>query len=160
MRGSLGTAAGLGAVSGLRTMLGAAAVARELSSRTGHGHRLMRCRGGSLARWMSRGTVARTLELLALGELIADKLPGVPDRIAPGPLVARAGIGGALGSIAGAGHRPAAALIGAGSAVAAAFAGWWVRREAARATHLPDVAVAVAEDALALAAGRRLAVRI
>lgn len=161
MNGDLGRAAGLGAVSGLRSLTGAAVVAHELAGRGGLRRRRIRRRGRPLERWLSRTTVARPLELLALGELIADKLPGLPARIAPGPLVARAVIGGVLGSLAaGREWRVGGPLIGAGSAVAAAFVGWWVRREAARATHLPDGALAAAEDALALALAGRVAARL
>ncbi len=154
--GSLATAAGLGAVTGLRSMMGAAVAAHELSGR-GLPRRRPRHAAARLVRWLTRPAVARTLELLALGEVIADKLPGVPDRIAPGPLVGRAAIGGLLGSVAGGDRRVAGSVVGAGSAVAAAFAGWWLRRAGARATYLPDGALAVAEDAVALGVGRRVA---
>ena len=36
--------------------------------------------------------------------------------------------------------------------MAGAYAGWFLRREAVRATMLPDAALAVGEDALAVAA--------
>lgn len=156
MTGSLTTAAGLGAVTGLRSMMGAAVVAHELSAR-GLPRRRPRDAAVRVERWLTQPAVARTLELLALGEVIADKLPGVPARIAAGPLVGRAVIAGVLGSVAGGDRRVAGSVVGAGSAVAAAFAGWWVRREGVRATTLPDAALAVAEDAVALGVGRRVA---
>lgn len=154
--GSLATAAGLGAVTGLRSMMGAAVVARELSARD-LPRRRPRHPAARLERWLTQPAVARSLELLALGEIIADKLPGIPPRITTGPLVGRAVIAGVLGLLAGGDRRMAGSVVGAGSAVAAAFAGWWARREGVRATYLPDAALAVAEDAVALGVGRRVA---
>ena len=155
MRKSLGTAAGLGAVTGLRSFTGAALLARELSHH--EPPRWRSRRRPRLERWLEEPAVARTLQVLAAGELIADKLPGTPDRIAPPSLAGRGVIGGLLGAIcAGEDRRLAGAAIGAGAAVAAAFAGWWLRREAARVTYLPDAAVAIAEDAVAVATAREI----
>lgn len=156
MKGSLATAAGLGAVTGLRSFTGAALLAHEVSGRgrlegwrTRHGSRL--------ERWLAEPTVARTLEVLAIGELLGDKLPGVPARVAPGPLLGRVVIGALLGAIVvDEDRRAAGAMAGAAGALAGAVAGWWLRREAGRATFLPDPALAVAEDAVAVAAAREL----
>lgn len=159
MKRSLGTAVGLGAVTGLRSLTGAALLARELSHE--ERPRWRSHRRSRLERWLEEPAVARTLQVLAAGELIADKLPGTPDRIAPPSLAGRAVIGGLLGAIcAGEDRRSAGAAVGAGAAVAAAFAGWWLRREAGRATYLPDAAIAIAEDAVAVAAGRELTAEI
>ena len=156
MRKSLGTAAGLGAVTGLRTMTAAALVARELSQE--ERPRWRRPRRPRLERWLEEPAVARTLQVLAAGELIVDKLPGAPDRIAPPGLASRGIVGGLLGALcAGEDRRLAGAAVGAVAAVAAAFAGWWLRREAVRATYLPDAAIALAEDAVAVATARELA---
>lgn len=160
MNGSLGTAAGLGAVTGLRSLTGAALVARELSGRDGVSRWRTR-RGPRLERWLAEPAVARTLQVMAAGELLVDKLPGMPDRIAPASLAARAVIGGILGAlVAGEDRRVEAGAVGAAAAVAASVAGWWLRREARRATYLPDAALAVAEDAVAVAAGRELAAEV
>ncbi|MFW5951571.1 MAG: DUF4126 domain-containing protein [Gemmatimonadota bacterium] len=153
MNEKLVTAAGLGTVTGLRSMTGLAMVSRELSDR----RRLPR--GASrLEEWLAEDLVAVTLSALALGEIVADKLPGVPDRIAPGALFGRGLIGGLVGAIAaGADHRAAGAAIGTAAAVCAAYLGWFLRQEAGRATMLPDAAVALVEDAVALASARELA---
>ena len=152
MTRSLGTAAGLGAVSGLRSMLGLAWISRALAGRRparGAGH---------LERLLSHDLVAGALALAAAGELTVDKHPSVPDRTDPGALLVRAVAGAAVGSVAaGRNRQRLGALVGAGSAVAGAYAGWFLRREAGRATHLPDLAVALAEDALAVSLARRLA---
>ena len=152
MKGSLATAAGLGAVTGSRSMLAAAVTARELSSR----RRLPRG-SGRLERWLARSGTSKALMAMAAGELIADKVPGIPDRVAPGPLTGRALIGALLGAAAvDADHRATGAFAGAAGAIAGSFAGWFLRRETGRVTMLPDAAIAIGEDAVALTAAREL----
>ena len=149
----LGTAAGLGAVSGLRSMMGMAMVSRELS-----GRRRMPRNASVLEEWLSKDLVALTLSGLALGEVVGDKLPATPPRIEPVPLLGRGVMGGLLGAIAmGSDDRAVGALVGAAAAVAASYAAWFVRREVVRATQVPDPALAVAEDAMAIVAGHELA---
>lgn len=155
MNGSLGTAAGLGAVSGLRTLAGVALLARELS-----GRKLPR-KAGRLERWLAEPGVANALTVAAAGELLFDKLPGIPDRIQPAPLAGRVIMGALAGAVVADRERRAlGAAFGAGAALAAAFTGWFLRREAARATMLPDAAVAIAEDAMAVAAARELTAQL
>lgn len=156
MNQKLWTAAGLGAVSGLRTLTGVASVSRELAGR----RRLPRS-ASRLEAWLADDLVAAAVTGLALGELVADKLPGLPDRVAPGPLFGRATVGGVLGALAaGADHRAAGAVAGMAGAVAGAYLGWFLRREAARVTLLPDPAIALVEDAVAVTAGRELAAEL
>ena len=151
MTHSLGSAAGLGVVSGLRSMQGLAWTSRSLAGRRpvrGVGH---------LERFLSHDLVAGALSVAAAGELAVDKHPSTPDRTHPAALLARAAAGAAVGSIAaGRDHRLLGALTGAGCAVAGAYAGRFLRREAGRVTSLPDIAFAVAEDAVAVSMARRL----
>ncbi len=146
----IGSAAGLGAVTGMRSMTGLAMLSRDLADR----RRLPRHATG-LQEWLARDMVAITLSALALGEITADKLPGMPNRVDPGPLVGRALIGGLLGAlVADRGQRPLGALVGAAAAFAATWTAWFVRREVQRFTGIPDAALAVAEDAMAITAAR------
>lgn len=130
--------AALGAVCGMRSMLGPALAAQHGASRPA---RLF-------------------FGLLATGELVGDKLPRTPSRLAPGPLVGRivsgAGVGFVLSRRAGRAPWPGIAL-GAGAAVAGAWGGSQARKALGPALHVPDAVVAVAEDALAYALGRRVA---
>lgn len=155
MNESLLTAAGLGAVSGLRSMQGVAWVSQELAGRRFH------FRATRLQRWLAEDTVSVVLAGLAVGEVVADKLPNVPPRIAPGPLLGRAALGAVVGAVAG-GREQAipGAAIGAGAAVLAAFAGWFLRSELSRARMLPDPALALVEDALAVVGARAMARRL
>jgi uncharacterized membrane protein len=152
MNGSLGVAAGLGAVTGLRSMQAVAWVARELSDRRSRFRRPPR-----LEAWLGQDAVAGVLGVMAAGELLADKLPGLPARVQPGPLFGRQAIGALVGAVAaGEDARWAGALVGAGAALVATYVGWFLRREVVRATGLPDAAVALVEDSIAVSAAREL----
>jgi uncharacterized membrane protein len=93
--------------------------------------------------------------VLAVGELIGDKLPKTPSRIGAFPLVGRlvfgAGSGAALAVIGGA-ALVLGGVLGAVGAVVGAYAGYFVRRALTTRTGLPDLPVALLEDVLALGA--------
>lgn len=148
MNHGLLAAVGLGAATGLRSMTGLALASRELTDRPAGDV-------DALRQWLADDTVANVLSGLAIGELVADKLPGLPDRVDPAPLTARGVIGAAVGAVAaGEEHWAAGAVLGATAAVASAWLGWAVRKEAHWATGLPDAVLAVFEDAVAIAAAR------
>jgi uncharacterized membrane protein len=93
----------------------------------------------------------------AVGEMIADKLPGVPDRIESGPLLGRAVLGAVAGGVLARRNRESGvlgALLGGTAALVAAHAGFQARRALTRTAGLPDLPVALCEDALALALAR------
>ena len=89
--------------------------------------------------------------LLAIGELLADKLPFIPRRTMVGPLVVRV-VSGALCCAAWAWWFPSVLMGGIGG-IASAFAGYYFRRWLTVCRGLPDLPVALAEDAVAIAAG-------
>ncbi len=99
---------------------------------------------------------------LAVGELIGDKLPKTPPRTDAFPLIARigfgAGVGLALASVAG---RPlwAGGLLGGLGALAGTFAGFYARRALTKGAGLPDLPVALAEDALTISGAYLIASR-
>lgn len=92
--------------------------------------------------------------VLALGEIIADKLPSIPSRVTPGPLAVRA-IFGALSAAAlvAAVQLPLwyGAVLGMLGAVLGAWIGFLSRRALSR--RLLDLAVALTEDAIAVGGG-------
>lgn len=138
----------LGVVSGMRAALSPALVS----------HKLSRQRPTDLGRlnFMRSPKAAAALKVAATGELVGDKLPMTPARIEPGPLAGRA-VSGALCGVAlsRSSHQSAlsGALIGALGAVAGAYTFYYLRRELTHEHGLPDVWVALTEDALALGAG-------
>jgi uncharacterized membrane protein len=146
-------AVAIGAVSGLRSMTGPAVVA-EAASR-----RILRLKGTPLA-WLGSGTAARTSAVLALGELVADKLPFMPNRTDPPGLAARF-LSGALCGIAVAGRRNRreriiSALVAGAAAVGAAYVGNQYRKR----VKLPPLAAALIEDAVAVGSGAAVVSRL
>ncbi|HEV2698310.1 MAG TPA: DUF4126 family protein [Terriglobales bacterium] len=100
--------------------------------------------------------------LLALVELVLDKLPRTPARTAPIGLVARIILGGACGlvvAIAAGISRPIGLALGSAGALVAAFAGYYLRSALVFRAHLPDFVVALAEDVIAISGGLLVASR-
>lgn len=90
---------------------------------------------------------------LVLGELVADKMPGAPSRMATQALIPRlvlGATGGAALAWRDANNRPAAALIGVAGAALGSWAGLRYR-DTVKQRGLPDLPAALAEDAAALA---------
>jgi uncharacterized membrane protein len=94
--------------------------------------------------------------VLAVIELVLDKLPRTPSRTAPVGLIARIVFGGASGLALGAGAGipvPLAGVIAVIGAIAGAFAGYHIRRTVVLRARVPDLVAAIAEDVIAIAAG-------
>jgi uncharacterized membrane protein len=107
---------------------------------------------GSPLAFMGSTTSVAVFSAVAIGELIADKLPMTPNRTAPVPLLARIVTGGVCGACvcAAAGKSLlAGALLGGMGGIAGAFLGYRIRRRLD--LHIKDVAVALCEDAIAIA---------
>jgi uncharacterized membrane protein len=101
-------------------------------------------------------TAQRLLVLLAVGELVADKLPFVPSRLEPGPLFGRMLCGGLAGAAVASDSRCSpvlGAVLGAGGAMLGAQAGFHTRVALGRATGIPDPVWGAAEDAAAITLG-------
>ena len=108
--------------------------------------------------FMAARPVAYVFTIFAVGELIADKLPFIPSRLKPGPLIARLGSGALCAAVAAIGATASSAdaslllpsLVGAIGGVAGAFAGYHTRRSVTVSQGLPDLAVALVEDVIAI----------
>lgn len=108
---------------------------------------------GALA-FMGSAYAVAIFTMLAAAELAADKWARIPNRTSLPPLVARMLTGGLAGAcIAASGGASAllGAALGAIGGVAGAFGGFHARKRLVPALHMPDFAVAVAEDLLAIA---------
>jgi len=94
--------------------------------------------------------------LLAVVELVADQLPSTPSRTKPPGLIARIVLGGLSGAgVALSGAQPIAlgAVLGVAGGIAGAFGGYEVRTRLVKALSVPDLVIAILEDAVAIAGG-------
>jgi uncharacterized membrane protein len=94
--------------------------------------------------------------LLAVVELVGDQLPSAPSRLKPPGLMARIILGGLSGAgVAAAGTQSIGlgVVLGVGGGIAGAFAGYEVRARLVKALKVPDLVIALAEDAVAIAGG-------
>ena len=93
------------------------------------------------------------LTALAIGELVGDKLPRAPRRTAPGPFLARVGLGALCGAALAVGAKRTAAAgawLGGLGAVAGTLGGYEARTRSVQALHVPDLPIALIEDAAAI----------
>ena len=100
---------------------------------------------------MGSTTAVAILSVLAIGELVADKLPMIPKRTAPAPLMARFATGGFCGAcLCAAAEKSllAGVLLGGIGGIVGAFVGYSVRRRLD--LHVKDLIVAICEDAIAI----------
>ena len=106
--------------------------------------------GSPLAFMGSTATVA-IFSVLAIGELVGDKLPTIPKRTAPAPLIARIMTGALCGACLCASKGQSlvvGALLGGIGGVIGAFLGYAIRRRLD--LHVKDRMVAVCEDVVAV----------
>ena len=109
---------------------------------------------GSPSWFLGKTTVAVILSLLALGELIGDKLPKTPPRIQLAPLVVRiitGALSGAALCFAGGQRWLLGILCGAVGAICGTFGGYYARRYLVQERHIPDLIVALVEDFITIA---------
>ena len=137
-------ALGIGIVAGLRSLTAPAIVA------WGTHLGWLNLHDSPLA-FMGSTTAVVVFSLLAIGELIADKLPMMSKRTAPAPLMARVVTGGLCGACLSAAVGKSlvgGALLGGIGGILGAFAGYGIRRRLD--LHIKDVVVAVCEDVVAV----------
>jgi len=94
--------------------------------------------------------------LLAIGELVADQLPSTPARTAPPGLIARIILGGLSGAgiaLAGGQSIAGGSILGVLGGIAGAFGGYQVRTRLVKALKVPDLVIALLEDAVAIGGG-------
>lgn len=142
----IAAAAGLGAVAGMRSM-----TAPALLAWAGY-------RGWTrTANLLREGRVVKVASALALGEIIADKTPYIPNRTEPASLGWRIASGALVGgALCASKHKSVAAGAVAGGlgALAGTYGAFHLRHRLAE--RIPDKLVAVAEDAIAVGGGALL----
>jgi uncharacterized membrane protein len=139
MKAVFGLALAIGFVAGLRSMVAPALVAWAAY-----------CGWIDLqdtsVTWMSSTGAVVIFSLLAVGELIGDKLPFVPTRTQPFPLSARILLGAFCGlCFSAAMHQPLfpGATVGAIGGLVGAFVGYRIRRWLVEQLHARDWVIAV-----------------
>jgi uncharacterized membrane protein len=139
----------IGGISGLRTFTGPATVAWGA-------HRNWLNLHATILAFMGSTAAVVIFILLALFELVMDKLPSTPSRLRPAGLIGRAVSGALCGAcVAGAGTQSMllGAVLGVAGAIAGAFAGNKTRGSLVKALKVPDFVIALLEDAVAISAG-------
>ena len=138
---------GIGFVAGLRTFTAPAAL-----SWAAYLNPVMF--SGTPVAFMGSKIVLVIFTLLAVGEYVADLLPKTPNRIAPGPLIARIISGAFCGFCLFSTAFPSGllgALLGGPGAVIGAFAGYHTRKKLVATLEVKDAMIAIPEDLVAVA---------
>jgi uncharacterized membrane protein len=113
---------------------------------------------GTWASWMGNIITVIVLSILAVVELVGDKLPKTPNRTAPPVFVARIVLGAFAGAVIGTawGYRWGGLGAGVIGAVLGTLGGYQARTRLA-AAHGHDLSVALLEDAVAVVGGFAIA---
>ncbi len=146
-------ALGMGAMAGIRTFSAPVTCAHILS------HRYSGELGASRLRFMQSGVAANVFKILAIGELIADKLPFTANRIRPLSLTARCLSGALVGAAiykSVSGNLVVGAAAGTGAALISSFVSFYLRKAIVDKSQLPDPVVAIMEDLFVIAGGLSL----
>ena len=139
----------LGCVTGLRSLTGAAVIAWAA-------HLGWLKFAGTWLAFVAHPAALIVFTLLAIGELIGDKLPKTPARTAPLGLSARIVLGGLCGAAlatSGGASLAFGSVAGTLGALVGTYGGYNIRHTLVTRMHLPDVAVALVEDAIAVGGG-------
>ena len=106
--------------------------------------------------WMGSTAAVAIFSILALAEIVNDKLPATPSRLAPPSLVIRSLTGALAGTalaIAAGQFVVLGIVLGALGALAGSFLGYYIRHGIVTGLKLPDFPIALLEDAIAIGCG-------
>ena len=137
----------LGITAGMRSQMPLALVA--YAARQGQ----VSVGSGQPWRWLRSSKIGAITGVLAMGELVGDKLPATPSRLEPGPLGGRLVIGAVAGAAVMPGNRRSralGALLGVVGAATGAYGGYQARALLGRSGNLPDPFWGVVEDGVAV----------
>jgi uncharacterized membrane protein len=139
----------IGIVSGMRSLTAPAVTAWAA-------HRNWLNLAGSRLAFMGSSAAVAVFAVLAIVELIADKLPSTPSRTKPPGLISRFVFGALSGACVGKSVGQSfvyGAMLGAAGGIAGAFAGYQWRTGLVKALKVPDFVVALLEDIIAIGGG-------
>ena len=151
----LALAFAIGVVAGLRSM-----TAPAVTSLTAH-WKWFSLQQSGLA-FMGSAVAAYIFAAAAIVELVVDKLPNAPSRKELLGLIARVVFGGLSGAVLCAAANQSVALgagLGGVGGIVGGFAGYEVRTRLVRALKVPDLMIALLEDAVAIGGGFFIASR-
>jgi uncharacterized membrane protein len=112
--------------------------------------------GNTWAAFLGYAATPYVVGLMAIGELVNDKLPKTPSRKSPGPFIGRIVVGAFSGAALGSAGKQSlllGALLGALGAVAGTLGGYEARTRLVKALGVPDLVIALLEDAVAVGGG-------
>jgi uncharacterized membrane protein len=135
----------IGVIAGLRALTPLAVIACA-----GFWHGLLR---GTPLSFMGRLPAAIIFSVLALLELVNDKRPSTPSRLKSPGIIARiltGALSGACVAAVGSGSIALGISLGVVGGVVGAFAGYYARGGLVRALKVPDLPIALLEDAIAI----------
>jgi len=144
-------ALGLGAVSGMRSMVALAFFSDRAEDKKGHDY----ASNPALNFLRSPRTVA-FLKIAAGGEMLMDKLPFMPARTDAAPLLGRVVIGGLVGAAVSKDKWMQGSVVGALGALVTTYVMYYIRKTLHEEQHIPDVILGVAEDALVVKAANTI----
>jgi uncharacterized membrane protein len=107
-------------------------------------------------RFLGYSATPYILSLLAIAELVADKLPATPSRKAAPGFLTRLVMGTFSGYALSLGIGQSGvigAILGCAGAFAGTLGGYEARTRSVRALKAPDIVIALVEDAIAIAVG-------
>lgn len=143
-------AAVMGVAAGMRSMASPAIVSQL--SKAG----LVPEGGASPLGLLGHPATGKTMAVLAIGEMIADKLPFMPKRTDKPALFTRALTGAVSGAAICSSKKRSVwtgALLGALGAIGATYGAYELRKWAGKRFDVPDAVIAIAEDALVVGCG-------
>lgn len=136
----------IGLVAGLRSLTAPAVVSWAANLKW------LDLQNSSLA-WLATATAAWILSAAAVAEIVVDKLPNTPSRKKPLGLIARFLMGALSGAaLCAPAHQSliAGAVLGGLGGLAGAFLGYEMRSRLVNALKVPDIVIALFEDAVAI----------
>ena len=141
---------GLGAVNGLRSMMGLAFFSDRAEEKNTHDS------DNPALALLKRPETAAALKFMAAGEVLMDKMPFTPARTDLLPLMGRMVMGGLVGAAISKKDWMQGAAVGAAGALVATYAAYIVRKTLNEEAHIPNVVLGVVEDVIVVNAANTI----
>ena len=142
---------GLGAITGMRSMMALAFVSDQAKKEK---HR----NDNPALNFLTQPQVTTALKAMAAGEVIMDKMPFTPNRTDAAPLIGRLVLGGLVGAAISKDKWIQGGVVGALGALLATYTAFYIRKTL-HDRHIPNVVLGVAEDAIVAKAADTLVER-